>query len=303
MSQSSVSLPAFQFGQVHDSIFTGAGSAYESVVRVDSSMHQAAAETITPVVADWYRQRERRFGASVVDLGCGGQPVTAFHIFDALSRSNVSELAKAKFRYTGVDIKKEPLAQLAQQKFPENVSQVRSIEANAWDRFEMQRKYLPLGIDLLLSNLHLHHGTPESVYQMAHFFRLRMAVGALWMAHVVVMPDGQPYLRRPEDPAQAMVGLTLPFDIEDRSAPDFVDWREDLLSRYGDFMDTRGALSEHKEQVLGHIRLADYPMSMEQLGQIVSLAGFDVSTHYFSESHSEHPLAEFFGVIEARKRS
>ena len=286
-------------------IFSGRTSPYSEVVRVDSSMHRAAVDVMTPIVLKHLRE----FAAGqefihVADIASGAVPVTVDAIFRAMLAD--PRLRTLGAEYHAMDLQPAQIEGVKRFPFGQNVTKAFPNQGDAWDLDKLHE--LGLGYDWVTANLHLHHGTPKDIYDFSQHLLKMLKPGGLFTGHVVVMPDGQPYLRRPSaKPGQtpgedmAVPGLTIP--VVDEYEPGHTRWLDAMVESYRDYLRSEGVREEWVEAICGHIAQSDYPLSLELLQAVFERAGLIVKVHAFKDhaTHGDHPHAQYFGVIEARR--
>jgi SAM-dependent methyltransferase len=218
----------------------------------------------------------------------------------------IEPFANRKFKYTGIDINPDQISAAAAFDFPKNVVQKRVFEGNAWDFSDVE---LDSCYDIIFTGMNLHHGTPEEVYCLLLQCKQKLSPSGVFINHDFYRPSSYPYMRRPQcnpkDPKESFSMIdeskirriassagNLPvFD----SGP---EWRKDLITRYVIAMKIRGAAQEDIDQVMEHVLARDYPISVMEMKEIASKAGFEFST--LNLNAETEPLHEFFSLVVAK---
>jgi SAM-dependent methyltransferase len=239
-----------------------------------------AIEAVRPVLA----MCDKSQPVTVLDLACGGWPLTIADVLAAYP-----DIA---FHYTGVDINPDQVALAATAfPFPDNVTEKRLIEGNAWelDRLDLERAY-----PLIFSGMNIHHGTTQEVAYLGLQLQQRLMPGGRFISHDVYRPDNTPYLPRPAvidgEPATLVdsryltaAGLQNP-GITGQTEKGEPDWRVDYLARMYRTLIERGADPAGAESTTRHMRSRDYPISTRELRQLMERLGFQAEIHRYENS-------------------
>ncbi len=272
---------------------------YRFLLDVNALLHREAAAAAIAVLEDWTRTVPSDRPLRVLDLACGGLPLTISAVMGAFP--------DRRFAYTGIDLNPDQVAQAAGFRFPDNVVASRLLEGNAWD---LDGLGLEDGFDLVYSGMNLHHGTPEEIRFLGLQVRSLLTRPGLVLSHDVYRPDATPYRRRPDaDPdnpreswrlvaperlREAGVGpAALP---EDRAAEDPA-WRNDYLERMRRTLLARGGDPEGTASTLAHMRERDYPISPRELWGIFADLGYRVQTRYYDAP--DEPMAPYIAFCAA----
>lgn len=254
-----------------------------------------AIEAVRPVLALCEKSR----AVSVLDLACGGWPQAIADVMAAYPDTT--------FCYTGVDINPDQVALAATAfPFPNNVIEPRLIEGNAWDldRLDLEQTY-----PLIFSGMNIHHGTPHEVAYLGQQLQQRLLPGGRFISHDVYRPDNTPYLPRPAmidgEPAslvdsQYLSQARLPdpgiSGQEEKGEP---GWRVDYLERMHHCLLERGADPNGAESTTRHMRSRDYPISTQELRQLMEKLGFQVQIHRYTDS--AEPLGPYVATCVMTK--
>jgi SAM-dependent methyltransferase len=239
-----------------------------------------AIEAVRPVLTMCDKSRP----VAVLDLACGGWPQAIADVMAAYPDTT--------FCYTGVDINPDQVALAATVfPFPDNVIESRLIEGNAWDldRLDLEQTY-----PLIFSGMNIHHGTPQEVAYLGHQLQQRLLPGGRFISHDVYRPDNTPYLPRPAkidgEPSSlvdsrylAAAKLQDP-GISGRGEKGEPSWRVDYLERMHRTLLERGADPDGAESTTRHMRSRDYPISTQELSQLMEKLGFQVQIHHYTDS-------------------
>jgi SAM-dependent methyltransferase len=272
------------------------GFVLQSNVLLHREAVSAAVAAFEPVLAE----RPRDEAVAVLDLACGGWPVTVSEVMEAFPAY--------RFAYTGIDINPDQVALAsAGFVFPDNVVEARVLEGNAWD---LEGLDLAASYPLVYSGMNLHHGTPEEIRFLGLQLRRRLAPGGVFFSHDVYRPEGEPYLRRPAviegeaswlvDPArlEALGPSGVPAAAEEaRKRP---GWRTAYVEAMRRGLIGRGADPEGAESTARHMRSRDYPISTRELRAIMGGLGFRVTARRYDEG--DGPLGPYVAscVVSAK---
>lgn len=274
---------------------------YSFLVQSNALLHREATDYGQRVVQQLLALRTAAEPVRILDLACGGEPITISAIMRAFPEQH--------FDYTGIDINPDQV-ELARHHFhyPENTVRVEIIEGSAWDLLEsgVTGQY-----DIIFMGLNLHHGTPEEVYYLALQLNEFLKDKGVFINHDWYRPDDQLYRRRPDHHPQneadsfLLVGRerlttnTIPTvtEAEDNAEADPL-WRcryrkalrERLLANGGD---TTGADSTYQ-----HVALRDYPISITEFRKIFSQVGLRVRVLRYGE---RDPVEEYSAMPIATK--
>ena len=276
---------------------------YPFIVDSNVLLHRQAVDQGRIAVERLLKQRDPQEPVHVLDLACGGEPVAIANI--------MAHFSDRRFHYTGVDINPDQIEQARSWfKFSHNVKQVILGEGNAWDFHpaESGRKY-----DLIFMGLNLHHGTPEEVYYLATRIDQLMANEGIFVNHDCFRPDHEPYFRRPDahpDHPEASFQLlsrdlvsshqALPFVLREVSngAPE-PEWRLRYRHSLSATATERGGDLAGIESMNQHVKLRDYPVSLQEFRAIFESLGFEVTTRRYD---TRDPLGEFIAMAVAGRQ-
>lgn len=265
------------------------GGSYQFVIEKNIVAHREAIEQGFQIII-------KHFGPStekklkILDLACGGTPIIIAEIMARLDR--------CRFVYSGIDLNPDQIAACKKFPFPKNVTVNQIIEGNAWtlENFSSEKDY-----DLVFVGLNMHHGIPEEIFYTARQIYGRLRPGGLFLNHDIYRPSRYPYLRRPgknfvsEQKLKAACILT-PFSPEFRGAIQH-SWREEWFRLHEFYLKKAGASAELTQEVITHMRLQDYPVSLQEMAMILGKVGFRTTLYDYLKT--DHPEAEFFGMVAA----
>lgn len=273
------------FRMRREEIFNHSGY-YRFLLECNALLHREAAAAAVDALSPVLRKRGTDKPVKVLDLACGGWPKAIAGVIAAFPES--------VFEYTGVDINPDQV-ELAGTlfAFPDNVGSVRILEGNAWD-------LEPLAIsgqyDVIFSGMNLHHGTPQELWYLARQLRRLLGPESMFISHDVYRPDSQPYRRRPdvnpENPSESFALIApdrvagagiLPLRIAEDTGGGEPDWRKDYLARMDRTLLARGGDAGGTDSTVAHMRQRDYPVSTQELSEILALAGFSTRILRFDE--------------------
>ena len=267
-----------------EALFSRSGF-YGFLLQSNVLLHREATRDAIAAVRPLLSSNRNRRAIAVLDLACGGWPVT------------ISELMAAypehEFHYTGVDINPDQVSLAARTfPFPDNVSEKRLIEGNAWqlDGLGLDARYT-----LIFSGMNIHHGTPPEVAFLGHQIREYLQPGGLFISHDVYRPDETPYLPRPEMIEGSAAALVAPnrlthrttcidLEIEKHTADSEPTWRTDYLQRMHETLLSRGADPVGADSTVWHMRNRDYPISTQELRWIMESLDFKVAVQRYSKT-------------------
>ena len=268
---------------------------YGFLLETNVLLHREAAEAGIAALASVLDLWPEEETVSVLDLACGGWPVTIAEIMEAFPDYS--------FFYTGVDINPDQVALAGEAfSFPDNVVETRIIEGNAWELD-------PLKVDdsyqLIFSGMNLHHGTPEEIYYIGLQLRERLGAGGIVLSHDVYRPDSEVYRPRPNvidgetswlvDPARLAWADVPRFDMPQDHSSQEPAWRMDYIERMRSTLIARGADTAGVISTAQHMANRDYPISTRELRTIMEDLGFTVEVHRYDESNE--PLGPYVATV------
>ena len=268
---------------------------YGFLLKSNVLLHREAAEAGIAALASVLELLPEDETVSVLDLACGGWPVTIAEIMGAFPQYS--------FSYTGIDINPDQVALAGERfPFPDNVAVTRLIEGNAWELD-------PLQVDdrhqLIFSGMNLHHGTPEEIYYLGLQLRERLGAGGIVFSHDVYRPDDTPYRPRPPiidgdtswlvDPVRLAWGDVPRFDILQDNSPAEPAWRIDYIERMRSTLIARGGDPAGAQRTAQHMRNRDYPISSRELRTIMEDLGFAVHIRRYDDS--AEPLGPYVATV------
>lgn len=278
-----------------ESIFNS-GGAYNLVVRKNVMLHHEAGQALTQVLKNW----SQRCGSvnrplNVLDLACGGSPVTISALMLALPNRS--------FIYTGIDINEDQVRHAKDNWcYPANVVQIDILKGNAWTpaTLGLRQKF-----DVVFSGLNFHHAVPEELAHLICALRPLCTEQAIVLSHDIYRPDVFAFIRRPHihptdssESLELIPGLPMQQDNQLDSTPlGSGNWRNEFLQRYEKHLVDLGAPSEDARAILKHVSERDFPLSGKEVVQIFSEAGF--CPHFQDFSDTDHPLGQYLGVLWA----
>jgi SAM-dependent methyltransferase len=273
------------------------GGFYAFLVESNVLMHREAAEQGTRIVHRWLVGRHEERPLRVLDLACGGMPVTIDRIMGSLYPRPCA--------YTGIDINPDQIAEARSYPFAENVVSVDLREGNAWDLGELttERPW-----DLIFSGMNLHHGTPEELAYLAREVAAVLAEDGLFIDHDWFRPSEAPYRRRPQDPhdpffmvsSQALTAAQIPpYDGAVDRGPVDPAWRRGYIEGLRDTLLARGADPQGAASTVAHVTARDFPASPRDVEAAFRAAGLQVRVLGYD---SEEPLAPYTYMPVAAKR-
>lgn len=273
---------------------------YRYLLDINVLLHREAAGATRRALEDWRRLHPTGRPARVLDLACGGLPLTIAEV--------MAGVPGLDFDYTGVDINPDQVSDARRFRFPANVVARRLMEGNAWD---LDSLGLPGGFDLIYSGMNLHHGTPEEIHFLGLQLRGLLAGPGLFISHDVYRPDGTRYRRRPDaDPRKPSESWRLvpperlreagipPASLPEDRAPQEPQWRLDYLRRMLETLLACGGDPDGAETTVAHMRERDYPISQQELDLILSGLGFRVSVGRYDAPGE--PMAPYVAFCAAR---
>ena len=268
---------------------------YGFLLETNILLHREAAQAGIVALAsvlDLWPEEER---VSVLDLACGGWPVTIAEIMEAFPGYS--------FSYAGVDINPDQVALAGEAfSFPGNVVDTRIIEGNAWELDHLQ---LDDSYQLIFSGMNLHHGTPEEIYYLGLQLRERLGAGGIVISHDVYRPDSELYRPRPNvidgetswlvDPARLAWADIPRLDIPQDHSSLEPAWRHDYIERMRSTLIARGADAAGISSTVQHMANRDYPISTRELRTLMEVLGFRVLVHRYDES--TEPLGPYVATV------
>ncbi|MBF0104694.1 MAG: class I SAM-dependent methyltransferase [Deltaproteobacteria bacterium] len=189
--------------------------AYNLVVRKKIMLHREARKSLTRELGNWSRSRgTMAHPARVLDLACGGTPVTISALMHALPERT--------FTYTGVDINADQVRQAKDDwAYPDNVVETTILKGNAWmpESLGFNQKF-----DIVFSGMNFHHAVPEELVYLTNQLRPLCADHAILLSHDMYRPESSPYVRRPKKhPTNPSEALELIQDLTESHIDDQTD--------------------------------------------------------------------------------
>jgi len=285
----------------HETLF-GRSGFYRFLLESNVLMHREAADYACRVVRAFLRRRVAATRVKVLDLACGGLPVTISAV--------MGRCAPAAFDYTGIDINPEQVERARSRfDYPANVMQMRIIEGNAWEPRDLG---LEAGYDIVYSGMNLHHGTPEELSFLALELHKLLSSDGIFISHDVYRSADQPYQRRPDtDPDDARESLRMVSEASLASAdlptlklpagsgPVDSHWRLDYVERMRKALIARGGDPRGARLTADHMRQRDYPLSTREFCLVFQAQGFN--TRVLRYESSQEPLAPYIAMPVASK--
>ncbi len=287
----------FSLQEWKDNEFFAENHAYSKVVKLGTSMHPQAVEQLSPILADWVGSR-RNIELSLLDLACGTEtPVAPYFMAQSLEKYNV------RLNYTGVDINQS----LKNVRFtlPSNVT---SQTLHAQDAYQVnflldkQEKF-----SIIYSGLNLHHLSPREFVKVVRDYKNLLEDDGIFIIFDVFRPSEYPFVPKPSD--KQMIDPALLADIPEVEFSDQFkgqDWRENLIGIYATYAQSKGMEEETLRQVETHILQNDYPMTMDEVANLLKENGYAVEKqdmYPFSDSYPQVPVSPFFGIIVAKAKN
>jgi SAM-dependent methyltransferase len=283
-----------------EAVFNRAGS-YAFVLESNALAHREALDVARRVVARWMAGRERSGPLRVLDLACGGAPVTIAGVMAGFPAST--------FDYTGIDINADQVERTARHfAFPKNVARVRVVEGNAWTptRLVAEDRF-----DLIYTGLNFHHATPEELSSLGYELQGILAADGILLNHDFYRPNAIASLRRPERADVPGVGGAALVDTvrldalampdpgrgEGLAAPDH-DWRDDFLRDYSRYLRAHGLAEAGIAETREHVLRCDYPVSTDECRRLFEQAGFAVTVEGLAATG--HPMGRYLAVVWAQ---
>ena len=263
------------------------GFLLKSNVLLHREAAEAAIDAFEPVIEAW----DGGEPVPVLDLACGGWPVTIAEVMDAFSDS--------RFTYTGIDINPDQVELAANEfPFPDNVAETRIIEGNAWELGDLR---LDDSYPIIFSGMNLHHGTPEEIWYLGWQLRDLLMPGGIFFSHDVYRPDHEFYRPRPDVIDGTTAWLVNPARLTWAGVPDIrvgrdiarADpvWRVDYVDRMRRTLVERGADAAGADSTAHHMASRDFPVSTGEFSAVMTSLGLDVSVLRYDDS--DGPLGPY----------
>lgn len=273
------------------------GGFYPFVLKNNLMLHKNVAQAGTAVLRDWLLTFVSDSPVRVLDLACGGSPVSICEM--------IAGSVSHQFEYTGVDINPDQIDLAKSFSFPANIVSVDLLEGNAWDLVSagLKDEY-----DFVFTGMNLHHGISEEIFCVLCQIKERLAPGGLYMNHDVYRPEGAAYVRRPDsnptNPTESfrMIGadiltnFKMPMTVV-RPGDGRSDWRQPFVQRYRVAMRELGADEDGIDEVIGHVLARDYPLSVPEMCSLAGEAGLPL--RQVDLRAANEPLKEYFCLVAA----
>lgn len=274
----------------HEPVFDADGT-YQQTVEGNVLLHQEAAAVGSAIVAEWLPKRGTRVPIRVLDLACGGKPVIIAAIMAAFPTH--------QFAYTGVDLNRDQLDRIRGFAFPPNV-QAEILEGDVWS---LDTLPFDAPFDLVFIGLNTHHAVPEELSFAAQHIARHLRPDGLFLNHDLFRPERFAYLRRPDvsptDPSKHLRAIPVEKlrDIRIPIEESRQEWREEFLRLDAACLRTVGIHEAAIDITLAHIRERDFPVSTEEMTNILRQAGFRVVVHDYQRT--DHPLRDYLALVAA----
>ena len=284
---------------------------YELCIHTNALMHNEATELgveiIKKTLNNYRSSTSKPDTLHVLDLACGGMPVTLANI--------LASFPDQQFSYTGIDINHDQTENLRNHfEFSDNVSSVSAITGTAWDLFhEDVKPHLRQQYDIIFSGFNLHHGTPEELYFLAQQLHKFLDPRGVFFNVDEYRPNKTHYVRRPNnsldnsgesflmvDPLK-IASNNYTSNIEEANFEEVPQWKHRLLQQFRKALLEGGGEDADVESLLNHVRKRDYPVSVNEASNIFNEAGFVANAEYHSEHYPNTPLAQYFAMLIATK--
>jgi len=289
-------------------VFSKDGS-YELCLSSNALMHREAAELGVELLGEVLKNYDRtnKKTLHVLDLACGGMPVTLADILESFPEQ--------QFSYTGIDINRDQTENLRNHfEFSDNVRSVTTITGTAWDLSQADvQPHLREKYDIIFSGFNLHHGTPEELHFLARQLHALLDQRGVFFNVDEYRPNETVYVRRPDnslDNSGESFLMVEPSKIASNAySSDFAEanfeetppWKHRLLRLLRKAMLDGGGEATAVESLLDHVRKRDYPVSANEVSTIFQAAGFTANTDYHSDHYPDIPLAQYFAMLVATK--
>ncbi len=162
---------------------------YAAVVDNNVLMHREVIEQGPSVLTGPLQSRGDGDAVRLLDLACGGMPVSIAEIMDGFPHLN--------FHYAGVDINPDQIESARGFRFSANVKAVDLREGSAWNLSGLD---LAGSFDCVFIGLNLHHGTPEEIAFLGSRIHALLVEDGGLLNHDWYRPNHEPYLRRAPRP-------------------------------------------------------------------------------------------------------
>lgn len=277
------------------------GGAYELAVEKNVCLHKEATDKVFECIRDQLTKINPPKTLRAADLACGGKP---FILSEVMRR-----LSSYQFDYTGMDINKDQVNACKKYPFTTNVKS-KVLEGNVW---ELSAISLQDSYDIIFMGLNTHHAVPEEILYAARDIYRLLNRGGLFLNHDFFRPARFPYLRRPDwnlnnkkesmrfVPKERLAKANIPTPLTPAFAGNTHDvkWREKWLATHKAYLLANGYPLEVADQGVDHMWERDYPVSAEEMGEILKQVGFHAAIHHYQEAN--YPTPEFFSLVVGYK--
>ncbi|OVE82346.1 hypothetical protein BVY03_01145 [bacterium K02(2017)] len=279
-----------------------------SAVQVNAINHREAIETLSPSFNTWannYNNANSDRSLRFSDIACGRELLTPSALLESVRKNS----PQIKFDFHGTDLEPDQVEIAKTYPLPSNVTKpARFNVGDAWaDTFDALSIFKPT--DAILSSLHLHHGTTKQMQEFARKVFDSLNNGGVWMGHVELMPEGLPYLPRPNDDGKEILNWGKEFKVIDRNQDDWPsvhgDWREAYNRAYMTYLEEHDVGKDIQDAITSHNMDSDYCLSLEMLKALLKFTGFDIqlATRFGDnpEIAINHRVSPWFGAFMAIK--
>lgn len=272
---------------------------YSFVVESNVLLHREAIAQGGDLLAERLAARPAEAPVRVLDLACGGMPVT--------TAAWMRRFSERTFLYTGVDINPDQIEAAGRFVFPDNVTVERLLEGSAWD---LRGLALTPPYDVIYVGMNLHHGTPEEIHFLARQLPDLLAPDGVFINHDWYRPADAPYQRRPDaapdSPAESFLLVDKAALAEVGIAPpeaagqfDVPAWKARYRDELTALLIARGGDPEGAYSSARHIQERDYPVSVPEAVDAMRRAGLAVRGLDYGDR--DVPLREYFAMLVAQR--
>lgn len=270
---------------------------YRFVLEANLMLHQNVAVSGRRVVSRWLLSRRPQGAIRILDLACGGAPVSICNM--------TRHFDNYQFDYTGIDINPDQILAAKNFEYPDNYRTIELHEGNAWHFSDLigQEKF-----DIVFSGMNLHHGTPEEILAVMVQIKSALSPNGLVLSHDFFRPETEVYLRRPAvDPESGEPYWMVPpealsrFDFKklptfkNPGLDDRADWRQPFIMKYRRALAEREAIQQGVDEIMAHVNARDYPVSINELIEIARLA--DLELQQVPMEVDKEPMKDYFCLL------
>ncbi|MBU0504898.1 MAG: acetolactate decarboxylase [bacterium] len=309
ISESEPKDPRVPLASINRALYEHLPQPERQATQENAWMHTQATRVLYETLSAMIQERNLQEIIQIADLAPSIFPVALTRALTTLYQSGERYLETQRFHFASMDRESRVTARLRDlvcekpSIFPPNVSKSRFLTGDALDPQHIRYLGQPLldqRVDLLTSLMFLHHATPRQLFTLAQSAYQTLASGAQWLIHDLFMPDGEPYYTSPSHIVRRTEAF-FPFEQVPHQFKNPPEWRKQFISTLEMYLRDKGVSRKDVDNLFTHVKLQDFPFSMEMMEHVLNHVGFETQRMPFEARFKKHPMAPYLGVIVAKK--